>query len=91
MADDSAPALEIDRSLIGTLDVGTQNVSYVHLATTPTISARLSVSGTEYTYQQSVPILGHSAVMPDIVSEAIADGRSVLIAERDGRYFVYLA
>lgn len=90
MASESAPALEIDRSQIGTLDIGTQHVSYVQLQGTLAIGARLSVNGTEYTYQQSVPVLGHSAVMPDIVDEATAEGRTVLIAERDDRYYVYL-
>ena len=52
---------------------------------------RLRVGETEYTYDRSYPIKGHSAVMPGAIAELQAQGRQVLVAERSDRYYVYLA
>lgn len=90
MAAEPAPPLDLDPARLGTLDLVTHLVPYISLDDEPAIRARLQIDGTEYAYQQSYPVKGHSAVMPDIVAEAIADGRQVLVAERDNRYYLYL-
>jgi hypothetical protein len=82
---------EIDRALIGTLDLAGDEVPYVDLEHWPFIGAKLAVDGTEYTYVRSFIIQGHSAVMPAAVAELKAQGKSILVAERKDRYYVYVA
>ena len=91
MTTQEAAPLEIDRSLIGTLDLEGLQVPYVYLADRPFAHTRLRVDGTEYTYDRSYPVKGHSAVMPGFIVELQAEGRQVLVAERSERYYVYLA
>jgi len=83
--------LDVDRSLIGQLDLGEFEVPYVQIDQEPLIHTHLRVGDTEYTYQRSYPIKGHSAVMPGYVAELLQGERKVLVAERDERYYVYLA
>ena len=82
---------EIDRALIGTLGLAGQDVPYVDLEDWPFIGSRLIVDGTEYTYNRSFNILGHSAVMPAAVAELRAQGKAILVAQRKDRYYVYVA
>lgn len=90
MAAEPAPPLEIDPAQLGTLDLATHVVPYISLDDEPAIRARIQIGGTEYAYQRTYPVKGHSAVMPEIVADAIAEGRQVLVAERDDRYILYL-
>lgn len=83
--------LEIDPSLIGALDLGAFEVPYVDLETAPAIHTHLRVGDTEYVYDRSYPIQGHSAVMPGEVMELLQQGRKVLVVERSERYYLYLA
>ena len=83
--------LEIDPSLVGTLELAGFDVPYVNLEAQPFVHTRLLVGGTEYTYDRTYPIKGHSAVMPGDVAELQEQGRQVLVAERNERYYVYLA
>ncbi len=83
--------IEIDASRIGTLQLETTQVPYVHLGDEPVVCARLRLREAEYRYQRSYPVKGHSAVMPATVAELQAEGRSVLVAERNGRYLIYVA
>lgn len=83
--------LEIEPSLVGTLKLEGLDVSYVNLGNEPLARGQLRVGGTEYAYHRSFPITGHSAVMPDAVRDLLSDGKRVLVAERSGRYYVYLA
>lgn len=91
MTTDAPTHLEVDPSLIGGLDLGEFEVPYVGLEQEPLIHTHLRVGDTEYVYQRSYPIKGHSAVMPGYVAELLQEGRKVLVAERDERYYVYLA
>ncbi len=91
MATQEATYLEVDSSRIGLLQLEGFQVPYVHLEDEPSVHSRLRVGDTEYTYDHSYPIKGHSAVMPDDIAELQADGRRVLVAERGERYLVYLA
>ena len=83
--------LEIDPSLVGTLELEGLDVSYVNLGNEPLALGQLRVGGTEYAYHRSFPITGHSAVMPDAIRDLLSDEKQVLVAERSGRYYVYLA
>ena len=83
--------LEVDPSFVGRLDLGTLEVPYVNLENQPLVHTRLLVEETEYAYDRSYPIKGHSAVMPGAVADLLAEGRQVLVAERGERYYVYLA
>lgn len=83
--------LEIDRALIGTLELAGAEVPYVDLEAWPFIGSRLAVDGTEYVYNRSFIIQGHSAVMPVAVAELQAQGRNILVVERKDRYYVYVA
>ena len=91
MAAEAPTGLEIDSSLVGTLELPELKVPYVDLNDQPVVHTRLRVGETEYTYDRSFPIKGHSAVMPDAIAELQAQGRQVLVAERNERYYVYLA
>ena len=55
------------------------------------IRSRLRVGDTEYAYERSVPVRGHSAILPEAITQFQSEGQQVLIAERNDRYFVYLA
>ena len=91
MATEAPTALDIDSSLVGTLELAGFEVPYVDLEDQSFVHTRLLVGGTEYTYDRTYPIKGHSAVMPGDVAELQAQGRRVLVAERNERYYVYLA
>ena len=90
VAQEGAP-LEVDPSLIGTLELAGFAVPYVDLQELPFLGTRLAVDDTEYTYNRSFNILGHSAVMPAAVAELQAQGRKILVAQRKDRYYVYVA
>lgn len=91
MTTGEAEALELDASLIGTLELETSQVPYVDLEDWPTIHTRVRVSGVEYGYDRSFPVKGHSAVMPAVVAELLGEGKRVLVVERGERYIIYLA
>ncbi len=88
--EDAAP-LEIERSLIGTLQLDGLEAPYVNLDHQPLIRSRLRVGDTEYAYERSIPVPGHSAILPETITQLQSEGRQVLIAERNDRYLVYLA
>lgn len=83
--------MQIDGSSLGTLELAAFKVPYANLSDRPSAHTRIRVDTVEYTYDQSYPILGHSAVMPDAVAGLLEEGRNVLVIERNRRYYVYLA
>jgi hypothetical protein len=83
--------LDIDPSLVGELDLGSFEVPYVNLEHAAIAHTHLRVDDTEYVYDRSYPIRGHSAIMPGEVAELLQKGRRVLVAERSERYYLYLA
>ena len=91
MPPEAVPWLEIDPARIGRLELAEVVVPYVDLRDFPSVCTRLRVGDAEYAYDRSYPIRGGSAVMPAAVVELQAVGRQVLVAERDERYYVYLA
>jgi len=84
-----APTLEVEPSLMGSLELEGATVAYVNLEQVAAIPIRLRVADVEYTYDRSFPIRGHSAVLPEAIAE-LEEGRRVLVAERQQRYLVYL-
>ncbi len=86
-----AEPLQLDPSLIGTLELDTFQVPYVHLENQPVVPAHLRAGETEYIYNRSYPVKGYSATMPAAVAELQAEGRQVLVAERNERYYLYVA
>jgi hypothetical protein len=91
MTTDQIPVLEVDRSLLGQLNLGAFDVPFVDLDDYPSVASHLRIDGSEYAYERSFPVKGHSAVMPGAVAELLEAGRTVLVAERNERYLVYLA
>ena len=89
--DQAAPVTEVDRSLLGTLELAGAEVPYVDLEEEPRIASRLRVGDTEYAYDRTFPVKGHGAVMPAAVAELQAAGRRILVAERGERYYLYVA
>ncbi len=83
--------LDIDPSLVGELDLGSFEVPYVNLERAAIAHTHLRVDDTEYVYDRSYPIRGHSAIMPGEVAGFLQQGRRVLVAERSERYYLYLA
>ena len=49
----------------------------------------IAVGGTEYVYERSYPIKGHSAALPRMIREAMAEGKKPLVIERPDRFYVY--
>ena len=84
-----APTLEVELSLMGSLELEGATVAYANLEQMAAIPVRLRVADIEYTYERSFPIRGHSAVLPEAIAE-VEEGRRVLVAERQQRYLVYL-
>jgi len=91
MTAEAAPTLAIDPAEIGSLELEGVVLPYVDLEGAPLVHSWLQLGSTEYTYVRSFPIKGHSAVMPGAMAELQSTGRQVLVAERDERYYVYLA
>ena len=91
MVTDPGIQLEIEPSLIGTLELAGFEVPYVDLEDEPFVHTRVRVGDTEYGYERSYPIKGHSAVMPAAIAGLRSQGRRVLVAERSERYLVYVA
>jgi hypothetical protein len=91
VAEQQTEPQQIDPSLIGTLELAGAGVPYVDLEEWPFVGTRLVVDSTEYTYNRSFIIQGHSAVMPAAVAELQAQGRKILVVERKERYYVYVA
>ena len=89
MATAAPTHFDVDPSLIGELDLGEFAVPLVDLSDEPLVHTHLRVGDTEYVYQRSYPIKGHSAVMPEYVAELLQAGRKALVVERDERYYVY--
>ena len=82
---------EVERSMIGTLEVEGTPVPYVDLEDEPFVHSQLRVGDTVYTYERSYPIKGHSAVMPQAIAEYQERGKQILVVERRERYYIYLA
>ncbi len=91
MATEQAQPTEIASSRLGNLELEQLRVPYVNLEGEPFVGTRIRVGGTEYTYSQSYPITGHSAVMPGAIDKLQSEGKQVLVAERGERYYLYLS
>ncbi len=91
MVTEEATPIEIDRAAVGTLELADAELPYVDLNEEPAMRTRLALGDQEYEYVRSFPIQGHSAIMPEAVSEQLALGKHILVAERDDRYYLYVA
>ena len=89
MAD--APTLDIDDSLLGSLELEGPDVAYVNLQQLASIPTRLRAAGIEYAYERSFPIQGHSAVLPQAIAALEAEGKRAVVAERADRYILFVA
>jgi hypothetical protein len=49
----------------------------------------IAVGDQEYVYDRSYPIKGHSATLPRMIREAMAEGKKPLVVERPDRFYVY--
>jgi hypothetical protein len=87
----ATPVTDVDRALLGTLELAGSAVPYVDLEGEPHIASRLRVGDTEYAYERTFPVKGHGAVMPAAVAELQAAGKRILVAERGERYYLYIA
>jgi len=83
--------IEVDPKQLGVLELADLELPYIDLEEAPAARNKLVLYDTEYTYLRSFPIKGHSAIMPGVVEEQIAAGKRILIAERNERYYVYVA
>ncbi len=86
-----APTLEIEHSLVGTLELEGTDATYVNLEQLAAIPTRLRVADVEYAYERSFPIRGHSAVLPEAIAELQDGGKRVVVAERTERYILFVA
>jgi hypothetical protein len=91
MVTEEATPLQVERAAIGTLELGEIELPYVDLNEAPAIRTKLVLGEHEYEYVRSFPIKGHSAIMPDAVAELRGQGKRLLVAERNDRYYLYAA
>lgn len=91
MVTEEATPIDIDRASLGTLELADVELPYVDLNDEPAVKTRLAVGNEEYEYVRSFPIQGHSAIMPGAVAELVAQGKRILVAERNGRYYLFVA
>ena len=89
MAD--APTLEIEHSLVGTLELEGTDATYVNLEQVAAIPTRIRVADVEYAYERSFPVRGHSAVLPQAIAQLEDDGKRTVVAERAERYILFVA
>ena len=86
-----APTLEIEHSLVGTLELEGMDVTYINLEQLASIPTRLRLADVEYDYDRSFPIRGHSAVLPEAITELEDEGKRIVVAERSERYILFVA
>ncbi len=91
MVETATEPLHIYPSQVGILELEGSDLPYVDLEDEPFVGSVLELEGTEYAYQRSFPVKGHSAVMPAAVAELHAAGKRLLVAERGERYCLYAA
>jgi hypothetical protein len=84
-------SIEVDPQELGRLELAGYDLPYVDLEEAPAVRNKLTLYETEYEYTRSFPIKGHSAIMPAYVGELIDQGKRILVAERNERYYVYVA
>lgn len=83
--------LELNAASVRGFPVEDLNVPLVDLADFESPHAQVKLSDTVYSYRQTFPVMGHSAVMPQHVRSLVEEGHSVLLARRGERYYVYVA
>jgi hypothetical protein len=83
--------LEIPDTQVETVIIGDYRVPLVDLDREEFVGSKLVVHQTEYTYVRTYPVKGHSAVMPEAIAELLEQGKKVIVAERNERYYVYTA
>lgn len=86
-----APALTVDPTDLGTLELDGQWVAYVDLYDEPFMPTHIRLGGDEYAFHSSVPVRGHGATLPPRVREVRAAGKKALVVERKGRYYLFVA
>ncbi len=82
---------QVDKSLLGRLELGVDELPYVDLNDWPFISTKLELNSVVFTFDRSFPIKGYSAIMPEYISDLKAKSRKILVVERPERYYVYVA
>jgi hypothetical protein len=83
--------LELDSLPVRSFPVEDLDVPLVDLGGFEFPHARLKLGDTVYSYRQTFPVMGHSAVMPQHLRGLIEEGHRVLLAQRGERYYVYVA
>ena len=91
MVTEEESAVQVDLQQLGRLELGDLEVPYIDLEEEPAVRNKLVLYDTEYTYVRSFPIQGHSAIMPGAVTELLGQGKRILVAERNERYYLYTA
>jgi hypothetical protein len=86
-----SPLLEIHPESVGKFWLDTTAVPYVYLEREEAAQGLVRVGDTEYTFDHSYPVRGHSAIMPQKVRELMAEGKRLLVVEHGERLYVYLA
>lgn len=91
MVTEEVQPFDVDPAIVGLLDLDRVELPYIDLNGAPLMHSCLRLDGAEYVYQRSFPIQGHSAVMPAAVDELLGQGKQLLVAEHNDRYYLYAA
>jgi hypothetical protein len=83
--------IEIDASDLETMDLDGLQLPLANLNHLDLAPRQLQVQGKIFTYVQSYPLKGYSAVAPRDVQAILQRGGSVLFAERGPRLYLYQA
>ena len=82
--------MELDPSQLGTLELDGVWVPYIDLYDEKFLPTRIALGKDEYAFHSSIIILGHGATLPGTIRGLRASGKTPIIAERDGRYYVFV-
>ena len=82
--------MDIDPRSLGTLELDGMWVPYVNMYEADFVPTHLRVVNDQYNFRNSVPRMGHGAILPQEIRELRADGKKSIIVERGDRYYVFV-
>jgi hypothetical protein len=83
--------VQVDDAALETAVLNDMEVPLIDLNGLDLAPRQLNLRGATYTFVRSYPLKGYAAVAPADIAPIIASGRSVLMAERGTRLYLYEA
>ena len=83
--------MEIAAQNLGTVALDGMWAPYIDMVDADFLPTRITVGKDEYGYHSSMIIFGHGAVLPERIRELRAQGKKVVLVEREERYYVFVS